>query len=632
MSKQQLYINGVRVDMPADEIKIKVESNLFSDADKVMTAHSYNIALPRTMTNDSVFALAYIPGANTGGRTTHTYLRASLFLDDVPLFDNGFAVLTNVDDKGYNINLYWGLLKLFETIKEEKLNLCDLPASAYWDESFARWIYLQQYDENFPQYRSGMTQEIYNSLESDSKEMVGKSPWILPSVPATTILSDITSIYGLTLHYTNLADERISQLWHPLTTRKGIAKGEEVVINTIVQMHNMSVSGSQYEPTFMPPQNDSQHPLNIIWAPLPLQDTPPTLNHSATNSYVANDCVNINIGNQYARTGYLLANSDIKVTRVKIFGALPYPSVIYIPKLNNRRIASTYDPTSPQPHVYNFDIRDDFSVSAGEDVIVLADEWGEPSSTFQAGILNIQLTIDSATAIQKYFPWSYVRNYPAIEITKYISELLAHIGGCIVGSVATTNLLNIATLDEICENEPISLDSYGVQKIEMTFGDLAQKNVYKHKENNDVGTEWLADGVIYTNDSTLALERTAFDSKFKVPLQGKVLLWEVTEENDEKKASWNNAGDYIAGYYEDANTIANTGQDFASTISEYYTKYEAITARPKTIEVTVRLSVFELKDFDFARPIYIKQLGRNYLVKSLESEKGDIFKLKLVQI
>ena len=630
MSKQQLYINGVAVDMPTEEIKIKVESNLFSDADKVMTAHSYNIALPRTMTNDSVFALAYIPGADTGGKSTHTYLRASLCIDDVQLFESGQAVLTNVDDKGYNINLYWGLLNLFETIKEEKLNLCDLPASAYWDESKGRWIYLQQYDPTLPQYESGMTQDIYNSLEGDNKEMVGKSPWILPSVPATTILSDIADIYGLTLLYTNKSDERIRQLWHPLTTRKGIAKGEELVLNAVVQMHDMG--GSQYEPTFLPTQPDTQHQPNIIWAPLLLPDAPPTLNHSATNSYIANDCANINIGTQYERTGYMRANSNIKVKRVRIFGALPYPSVIYIPKLNNRRIASTYDPTSPQPHVYDFDIKDDFSVSSAEDIIVLADEWGEPESTFQAGILNIQLTLDSATEVEKNRPWSYVRNYPAIDIIKYISEILAHIGGCIVGSVATANKLKIATLDEICENEPIALDSYGVKKIEMSFGDLAQKNVYKHTENNDVDTEYIADGVIYTNDTTLALERTAFDSKFKVPVQGKVLLWDVSGDSGDRKASWNNAGDYISGYIDVANTIVNTGQDFATTISDYYQNYEEITKRPKTIEVIIRLSVLQLKGFNFARPIYIKQLGRNYLVKSLESENGDTYKLKLAQI
>ena len=35
MSKQQLYINDVAVDMPAEEIKLKVESNIFSDASKI---------------------------------------------------------------------------------------------------------------------------------------------------------------------------------------------------------------------------------------------------------------------------------------------------------------------------------------------------------------------------------------------------------------------------------------------------------------------------------------------------------------------------------------------------------------------------------------------------------------------
>ena len=60
MSRQQLYIEGRLVDMPNDDIKIKVASNIFSDISKVATAHSYSIALPRTITNDDIFALAYV--------------------------------------------------------------------------------------------------------------------------------------------------------------------------------------------------------------------------------------------------------------------------------------------------------------------------------------------------------------------------------------------------------------------------------------------------------------------------------------------------------------------------------------------------------------------------------------------
>ena len=117
MRKQQLYINGKAVDMPADEIKIKVESNIFNDADKIKTAHSYNIALPRTMTNDSIFLDAFVPSADTGGKSTHRYLTASLHVDGVPLFSNGRAVLTSVDDKGYNLTLLWGILGVFDEIQ-----------------------------------------------------------------------------------------------------------------------------------------------------------------------------------------------------------------------------------------------------------------------------------------------------------------------------------------------------------------------------------------------------------------------------------------------------------------------------------------------------------------------------------
>lgn len=630
MSKQQLYINGNVVDMPDEAVKIKVESNLFSDASKLMTAHSYNIALPRTINNDAIFANAFVPSADTGGNTTHRYLSASLYMDGVPLFERGRAVLESVDEKGYNINLYWGLLGIFDTIKEEGLNVCDLPASRYWQESRARWMYLPQKDDYSamsPQYISGMSQTIYYNIDSESQSLANRMPWILPSIKAINVLNDIMLNYGLTLQLSTEANIRLNRLWHPLTTTKATAKDESVIINVVVQMHNMDGSG-KYEPNWLVPIHDTAHEPNYQWAPLPFPDTPPTLNHSATNGYIANDCVSMGYGVQYGLIGAMTANCDIKVTRVRIFGALPYPSIIHIPNLNDKRIAPTYDSGSTPPQTYDFDIRESFSVSAGEDVLFLADEWRDPPETFQAGILNIQLTIEGASGVQNRRPWSYVRNYPNIGIIDYISELLAHIGGCVVGSVATPNTLKIYTLDEVAATTPIDLDAYGVKSITMGIDNLAQKNVYKHKENDDAGTKDTAEGVIYTSDTTLELERTAFDSKFKVPVLGRVLLWDV----DGEKATWNNAGDYIAGYVDGADTIVNTGQDFASVVSNYMAQYEAMVRYPKVVAVVVRLSVLDLLNFDFAKPVYIKQLNRSYLVKTLESESNDTYKLTLVQM
>lgn len=628
MSKQQLYINGNVVDMPNEAVKIKVESNLFSDASKLMTAHSYNIALPRTINNDAIFANAFVPAADTGGNTTHRYLSASLYMDGVPLFERGQAALESVDEKGYNINLYWGLLGVFDTIKEEGLNVCDLPTSRYWQESRARWMYLPQkedYGAMSPQYISGMNQTIYNSLDSDSKDLLDVSPWILPSIKAANVLGDIMQNYGLTLQLSTKANIRLNKLWHPLTTTKATAKDEKVIVNAVVQMYNMSFSGSIYEPNWITPIHDTSHEPNYQWAALPLPDYPTSLNHSATNGNIANDCVSLHYGIQYGKVGYMTANCDIKITRVRIFGSLPYPSIINIPNLNDRRIAPVYDSGS---HTYNVDILEEFSVNAGEEILYLADEWREPPQTYQAGTLNIQLTIEDASGVRNLRPYDYVRNYPNVGIVNYISEILAHIGGCVVGSVATPNTLKIYTLDEVAATTPIALDAYGVKSIKMGIDSLAHKNVYEHKENDDAGTKDTAEGVIYSNDTTLALERTAFESKFKVPVLGRVLLWKV----EDSKASWANAGDYIAGYESDAGTIVNTGQDFASVVSDYMTNYEAMVRYPKVVTVVVRLSVLDLLNFDFAKPVYIKQLNRSYLVKTLESESNDTYKLTLVQM
>ena len=228
MSKQQLYINGNVVDMPNEAVKIKVESNLFSDASKLMTAHSYNIALPRTINNDAIFGNAYVPAADTGGNTTHRYLSASLFMDGVPLFEGGKAVLNEVDDDGYNLNLYWGIIDMFDEIKREGLQLCDLADSAYWDDAtMATWSTLAKtYASTELVYNGGMDSEIYDQLDTASKEEADVKPWTLPVVSARSIMHKISTLYSLNFDYSTEFSSRLSELFIPLTTLRTKTKDE----------------------------------------------------------------------------------------------------------------------------------------------------------------------------------------------------------------------------------------------------------------------------------------------------------------------------------------------------------------------------------------------------------------------
>lgn len=599
--------------MPPEQIKINVASNLFSDADKIKTAHSYNIALPRTAKNDTIFASAYLPASVSQGVSTHCYLPASLFVDGVPLFEQGQAVLTSVSDKGYNLTLLWGLVAIFDEIKREGLSLCELPMSSHWNEAtMATWIAsLPQYDDdihNYPQYTSGMSSTEYNLLDDDSKALADKTPWILPSVQAWTILRKIQQVYGITIATSGEAYSRINMLCHPLTGRKVLAKDETLSFILLGASH---ITGSRK------------------WITISSNIT------QKSNDNIFYDAVEYRVGSTGA--GIIYARKKLTAKTIRITGQCDRGFKIVLNMSNNEQVY--YSQQNPSTGMWTID-HTFYDVTAEADTrfidLIPADNTSDYSwSMSETPVINvgINVTINSIDDAEVGDKWCWERNYPDIGVIAYLNEILAHIGGCIVGSVNKPNSIYISTFDEVMQAQPQSCQLQGVSTITMTLGQQAQKNNYTHKVNEDDGGEYYAEGVIYTNDETLALERKAFDSKFKVPIRGIVRLWEIEKyagENNKNKAKWVAKGDYIAHNFD--GYIMNFNEDFASAIADYYSNFEKMVAVPKVIEAVVRLSVVDLLNFNLGRPVYIEQLGRQYLVESIESDNGENYKFKLVQI
>ena len=622
MSKQQLYIDGKAVDMPADEVKIKAESNIFNDIAKVKTAYTYNIVLPRTMTNDSIFALAYTPSANTGGKSTHRYIKASLYMDDIPLFSSGYAVLTSVDDKGYNLTILWGLIDIFSYIKDQGYKICNLVNkigdAGTWEQA--------GHDMRYRNYVSGMSDDIYSTLDDDSKYLAYRLPWGMPVVMANDVLSLITTAYpSLTLDISATAQNRIDLLYHPLTSLKCLADDEECVINLRTEYYR---DGSNWYCGFMGNGLVSNNVVNYYTLTPLLYDNPPSAFHSATNKYQATNALTLGAHNQ------ILANCKIGVRKVRVFGGNPSAWSI---EVNGETMQATYN-AGTGTYTMDYTFTDEFSVDKADTFIGLTANTA--SSSQLATSINVQMYLTDIDFSNSCYDstlgnwWSYVRNYPNMDVISYLNELMAHIGGCIVGSIKEPKQVRLMTIDEIAQATSSKYDMQGLSKITMSLNDLAQRNLYKHKENDDNGIKYLAEGVIWIDDSTLQIERTAFDSKFKVPYNAMVRLWKVEKINDSDKykATWVGGDDYILGHDSDAQIYRNTGQDFASTINAYYYGYKEMVGRPKAIEVVVRLSVLDLLAFDFSKPVYINQLGRAYLVESLESDAGEQYKLNLVQI
>lgn len=607
MSRQQLYISGKAVDMPSEEIKLKVASNIFSDTDKVMTAHSYNVSLPRTMTNDSILAMAYIVGADTGGATTHRYLSASLYVDGVPLFEGGSAVLTSVDDKGYNLTLLWGIIGVFDEIKREGLKVNELPLSIHWHESDSQWFTLRQNNHPITEsYNSGMDATIYDTLDADSKATADKYPWWMPANSAVNILNKIAGTYGITFNFSATAQQRLDKLMHIATTLRTMVKGELVTWGTMNVMR--SVGSNKYQIEWYDNNGSTASSLPIYQNALVYDN-----DFHACRAQLATHFKSIRVYGWRDRNDYHIVFADAPDNVVQI-------DPTYNSENGRWEVDKTwYDAQLDEGHFLPFIVNPTEGVPLGNTD------------------LRIEVVIDEVADTHVGLNWEYTRNAPDIKIIDYIGECLAHIGGFIVGSVTQVDAVRIMTFDEVAQATPTQAEMLGLKSITMSLDDLAQRNRYLHAENNDDEAQgmspYLAEGVVYTNDSTLQLERDAFKSEFKVPRTNKVLHWDVekNEGANSYKATWKNAGENILGT-DITLKFFNSGQDFARTIAAYYGEYEKVVKRPKVVEVIVRMQVLDFMAVDFTRPVYIEQLGSSFLVVSIESDNGDSYKIKMVKL
>lgn len=603
----QLYINGIAVDMPADEIKIKVTSNLFADVSKVMSAHSYNIALPRTMANDALFALAFMPSADTGGVSTHTYLPASLTIDGIPIFEDGKALITSVTKDGYNVNLFWGVIDVLNEIKEEDLKLNALPLSKHWDEAtMATWVELPHRFITSIGFPSGMDDTIYATLSSEGKDEADKWPWQMPVISANDILTKITQVYGVTFNFSPSAAASVNNICHPLVTLNIMCDDEKP-------------SGTLHAGIVTVGARTSYEWLHLIDT-----DTPK----------VMDDLLAVDEGFPF----YPNHDSMLVFDSCHIHGRAHDEFYIsYTDAWQNGCTtpdAATWDDyhwrypsTLGEDGWYHINV-EFFNVTANgntewKDRIPRLEVLADPDQTLPE--LECNFVISQGGEIQIGDQWCFERNYPDLKVLSYINELLAHIGAFVVGSIGGGKVVNIATYDEVITADPIKLDTQGISNVEMSLSDIAQRNIYTHKENEDDKMKYTASAEIECADVTLDDERTAFSSDFKVPRTNLVRLWEVeAQDGGENMARWVANGNYIAGYLERV--------DFGAVLQRHYRNYSRLIYWPKVVTANVHLSVLELLSLDFTKPIYINQAGRSYIVLTLENDGGEIYKLKLIQI
>ena len=428
----------------------------------------------------------------------------------------------------------------------------------------------------------------------------------MPADSAINIMNKIAGVYNIIFNYSALAQQRLQRYDHIATTLKTMVKGEEV---TNKLYNTMVGSGNNYV---------------ISW-------------NSDAMSYASNQ--NIWFNALEFDSGYHTYKTKVATSfkSIRVHGRRNINdfSLVFADAPDNVvEIQPTYN---SETNMYEIDYTwRNASLDAGHFMPAFSVlSQGVPLGDT---LFYMDVVIDEVADGMVGYKWEYTRNAPDLKIMDYISECLAHIGGFIVGSLTNVENVHIMTFDEVAQATPKTIDIQGISGITMSIDDLAQYNRYLHAENEDDEAQglapYLADGVVYTYDSTLKLERDAYKSEFKVPRTNKVLHWKVekNENANDYKATWQDAGKNIIGFDLATFKYFNNGQSFSYIIDNFYSAYRNAVRRPKMVEVVTRLSILDLLKVDFTKPVYINQLASAFLIVDIGNDNEDTYKLTLIKI
>lgn len=590
---EQIYINGVAVDMPRDAVQLSLQSNLLGKADEVTASYSYTLRLPRTLTNDRLIGQAW--DAAVTSSSVWAWLPCMYERDGVRVFDGQLAV-TGVNETNYDCCLVWGFDGLRE-MKDEGLKLYEIDKN---NTHYNEWLWLgidpatprvDNFRYGFVDYESGITSRI---------AAVERLPRLLPCVSARYILGLINETYGVTLNVPTAADEQIDKLIYALTTRLHYRGDKYPYVSLSYEKEREAGDPPRWR-WWWETRSSGQGIINYVPAGYEGAEIWTVL----TKSTIKNVRLTAHCNYRFTAASTLFGNVDATAD-----GAGGYSVSVTIPeKEADYGDEVVYKFVSNQQGISDTDLIPSLTASLSYDVI--------PDS-------------DKVAANQGY---PIITNLPDITCMEFITELCA-VCGVFPVSMNGRELVCISW-DNLRDN-PQRLEFLGVEALSFRVNGLAQRNVLSWATDDEQshGDE----DYLNVEDKTLEANGEWFVSHFAA-LNGAhgVPLYTVQSDTSERgySVSENNLAERVGvldDQFEARAYLSKAGLDWATLKANYYTALQRAITRPKVVQGSARLTTLQLKEIDYSRAVYVEPLGGYFAILSIESNGGNIYDVELIKI
>lgn len=601
--RDELYIDGAKVDMGESGVSLEYRSNILTDISKIVSNFSYTVKLPKTKNNLRLIECAHMPSAVS----SFPYLPhvGTLLRDGVQIVDGANVVLMSVSDT-IEIALSWGNATGFSKIIEFEGNLDGLD---YGVDDYIFWRYDISPDEDVPIINYG-----FRTTE--------KHVTYHPVVSAKWILDKIQSQFNVNLLFPSDKLDILQSLKIPLLKKEDAQKHVDAnrVTLTLSGLNKTDGALRYYQLMFyglvqsyyIEYYNDGSF----------ISAFKPNFKNLQLNYSI--DCSLVYVGSAYKNGGYLdIVDADTGEILDQV---------------------NAYEVFDKGNDNYECHFKKDLSLDPYDKTIYISttvSKSGDDSVRMVSGFITLEAKVSEVGAdIGEYNKYFTIPNLPSIKLIDFIKSIAYMLG--VFAVPGENNDIHFVSFDSVIENKSNAVDwsgrvlfnDYGdvARNISYQLNDFTQKNWFRYKEDDDVTGNY--DSFIVVENRALVYERDAVSLPFSAcDALGDVASIPLYSYNDDGELEYDSGMTPRIVLY-DAETRSGVFYPlrWEELIRQHYASYQEVVRQPKVIKELVLLSAPELAVLDLLKPVYIRQYGSYFAIVKVKTKENNICEVELLKI
>ena len=601
MTRDELYINGDKVDVGDTDISLNYKSNLLTDISKIVSNNSYTIKLPKTAKNLALIECAHLPSSTT----KFPYLKhvGNVLRNGIIIVKDANVVLLSVSEY-IETALSWGNVTNFAEVVSSDKKLTDLE---YGTEEGTDWVVWNNKGSNSAQFP--LINYGFNSGDSNV--------WYHPVITVKWILEKIQEESGVTFNFPSAKKTFIDKMIVPLLTRNDSQKINDAFPSSL-QMVGYVIVESTFSYLKLNYIGDSTQQYASVGGPYGdrlYTKYPITLKVKGTIEMLVQYNSGMDVNNQYLNLRVSQSDSSGNISSVSTIERKNYAAYIEAP---NVRL------------LFNFD--DLVSIESDEFMhfTIKAIATGASSS-----VLSLTVYDRNEISFGEKFP--LVPNLPDIKQIDFIKAVASMVG--LFALPDGENGIKFIPFDNLSANKSKAVDwtnrvimaynSVTPRNLQYTLDNIAQNNWFRYKEDDNVMGNY--DGNIQVDDATIEYERDAITLPFSAcSTKGGVAYIPLYSYNEEGELEYNKTNPRILLL--DGTKGIFKGLEWTTLIANNYQTYKGLINNAKVVTEYIRLNSIELRDLEMDIPVYLAQYGCYLAIIEIKTKENDICECKLLKM